>query len=338
MAKYDYVTRTLTHNGKRYYIRGRTLEECLQKRLELISRLEEGDRIKYTPTVEEWAETALNAFKPNVSAEYLEQMRLRINRHIIEEIGALRVQDVSVLDCQQIMNQQAGKSKSHIRKTLQELRFIFDTARKAGLIKTNPAADIVAPTGTEGRRRSLTATERYHFLEVTKNEPQYLIFRLMLFCGLRPSEAMRAQYSDIVTMQGVRFLRVRGTKTAAAARLVPIPPEAGIGDGDGYITGNQMTRSAYVRRTAHLKRDINISMGATVYRNQLIPPLPLAEDFTPYTLRHTFCTDLKKKGVDLRLAKELMGHADIKVTADIYDHADDESALLAAAQMGIYAP
>ena len=39
----------------------------------------------------------------------------------------------------------------------------------------------------------------------------------------------------------------------------------------------------------------------------------------------------------MRLAKELMGHSDIKITADIYDHADDESALLAAAQMGIFA-
>ena len=52
-------------------------------------------------------------------------------------------------------------------------------------------------------------------------------------------------------------------------------------------------------------------------------------------LRHTYCTDLKKKGVDLRLAKELMGHSDIRITADIYDHADDESAVLAAKQMGL---
>ena len=80
---------------------------------------------------------------------------------------------------------------------------------------------------------------------------------------------------------------------------------------------------------------MNISMGAKCYRNQLIPPLPLADDFVPYYLRHTYCTDLKKRGVDLRLAKELMGHSDIRITADIYDHADDESALLAAQQMGI---
>lgn len=335
MTDYKYITRTLTHNGKRYYIRGRTLEECLQKRLELSQRLEEGDRIKYTPTVAEWAETALNAFKPNVSEDYRQQMIQRVNKHIISEIGDLQLKDVTVLDCQRIINNQAGMSKSHIRKLTQELKHIFRTAKKNGLIRSNPAEDITPPTGTEGKRRSLTATERYHFLEVTKNKPQYLLFRIMLFCGLRSSEAAEVQFSDVVTIQGVKFFHVRGTKTKAADRLVPIPPELPIGSGEGYVIGERMNKSKYIRRTSHLKRDMNISMGAKLYRNQLIPPLPLADDFTPYILRHTYCTDLKKKGVDLRLAKELMGHSDIRITADIYDHADDESAVLAAKQMGI---
>ena len=75
---------------------------------------------------------------------------------------------------------------------------------------------------------------------------------------------------------------------------------------------------------------MNISMGAKVYRNQLIPPLPLADDFVPYLLRHTYCTDLKKKGIDVRIAKDLMGHADIRTTANIYDHNDDDSLMEAA--------
>ena len=335
MTKYEYITRTLTHRGKRYYVRGKTLEECLQKRLELISRLAEGDRVKYTPTVKEWADTALNDFKPNVSEDYRSQMTQRVRKHILSEIGDMKVQDVTVLDCQRIINNQAGKSKSHIRKLTQELKFIFGTARKNGLIKNNPADDIEPPTGTEGKRRSLTQDERYHFLKVTEGRPEYLLFRIMLYCGLRSSEAAEVQFSDVVTIQGVKFFHVRGTKTKAADRLVPIPPELPIGSGEGYVIGEKMNKSKYIRRTAHLKRDMNISMGCNVYRNQLIPPLPLAEDFVPYFLRHTYCTDLKKKGVDLRLAKELMGHSDIRITADIYDHADDESALLAAQQMGL---
>lgn len=44
----------------------------------------------------------------------------------------------------------------------------------------------------------------------------------------------------------------------------------------------------------------------------------------PYLLRHTFCTDCQAAGVPLNVAKELMGHSDISVTAKIYTHMVDE--------------
>lgn len=60
-------------------------------------------------------------------------------------------------------------------------------------------------------------------------------------------------------------------------------------------------------------------MGATVYRNQIIES-KVAEDLTPYCLRHTYCTDLQDAGVPLNIAKYLMGHDDVSVTANIYTH------------------
>ena len=54
----------------------------------------------------------------------------------------------------------------------------------------------------------------------------------------------------------------------------------------------------------------------------LVAPYPLAPDLVPYCLRHTFCTDLQKKGVDIRTAQYLMRHSDITLTANIYTHAD----------------
>lgn len=49
----------------------------------------------------------------------------------------------------------------------------------------------------------------------------------------------------------------------------------------------------------------------------------VASDFVPYCLRHTFCTDLQKKGMPINVAKYLMGHSDISVTANIYTHITD---------------
>ncbi len=38
--------------------------------------------------------------------------------------------------------------------------------------------------------------------------------------------------------------------------------------------------------------------------------------------RHTYCTDLQKKGIDIRTAQKLMGHSSILITAEIYTHVD----------------
>lgn len=43
-------------------------------------------------------------------------------------------------------------------------------------------------------------------------------------------------------------------------------------------------------------------------------------ELVPYCLRHTYCTDLQRAGVALNVAKYLMGHSDIAMTANIYTH------------------
>lgn len=91
-----------------------------------------------------------------------------------------------------------------------------------------------------------------------------------------------------------------------------------------------MSEGNYTDLWRSFKRQLNISMGCKVYRNQLIAPYPLDEGFRPYYLRHTHCTDLQKKGVDVRTAQYLMGHSDITITANIYTHADNQTIIDAA--------
>ena len=74
-------------------------------------------------------------------------------------------------------------------------------------------------------------------------------------------------------------------------------------------------------------------MGCRTYRNALIPPYPLRDSFVPYELRHTYCSDLAKRGVDIRVAQKLMGHSSISITADIYTHVQDEQVLSDAAKI-----
>lgn len=62
----------------------------------------------------------------------------------------------------------------------------------------------------------------------------------------------------------------------------------------------------------------------------------IADDFQLYCLRHTFCTDMKKAGVPVEIAKTLMGHEDITTTTNIYMHADESDTVSAAVLMNAY--
>ena len=337
------VTKSFTFRGKRYYVYGHTVEEALEKKAALKRALKEDAITKGgNALVREWYETAFEAYKPNVSWEYMKQMKLRVEKHILSDIGAFPLCAVTPLHCQRIMNRQKGMSKSHIEKLSQELHFIFETARKNGMISKNPADDLVKPEGSYQKRRALTKEERDHLLRVLPSDPRFVFFELMLYCGCRPSEAAGVTYEDVTEIEGVKFLHIRGTKTPNSDRYVPIPKEMYPllvkTQGSGIVActqaGSRHNDSSYKRMVDHLKREMNLSMGCTLYRNQLVPPLPLADDFVPYLLRHTYCTDLKKKGVDVRIAKDLMGHSDIKTTANIYDHDDNETLLIAASLIG----
>lgn len=44
----------------------------------------------------------------------------------------------------------------------------------------------------------------------------------------------------------------------------------------------------------------------------------LTPDLVAYCLRHEYCTDLARRGIDIRIAQKLMGHSDISLTANIY--------------------
>lgn len=75
--------------------------------------------------------------------------------------------------------------------------------------------------------------------------------------------------------------------------------------------------------------------GRPIYPDPKNPSLPrnghkIAPDLVPYCLRHTYCTDLQRRGVDIETVKYLMGHEDISTTSNIYTHTDKCDALRAA--------
>lgn len=85
-------------------------------------------------------------------------------------------------------------------------------------------------------------------------------------------------------------------------------------------------------------KDVN-KRGVPLYPDENGQPRnghKIADDLVLYCLRHTFCTDLQKAGVPLNIARIIMGHEDIRVTAGIYTHTDSEDVRAAGEKLNSY--
>lgn len=48
----------------------------------------------------------------------------------------------------------------------------------------------------------------------------------------------------------------------------------------------------------------------------------LLPHINPHMLRHTFCTRCAEAGLDIKVLQMIMGHSDISITMNIYNHVD----------------
>ena len=344
MAKeYNYVRKTFTYDGKRYTVRGKNEKDVYMQMALKKKELEEGRQTQGgNMPVRKWVERCIDTYKTGQSEATRTRYMSRINRGILDYIGDRSLKSIRPIDVQEVLSHQSGKSQYQINQIYQALRFFFHLAKVNKLIAEDPTESLIKPkNGTKNSRRSLTQEEETVFLKVASAE-RFRVFLLMYYCGLRSSEAREAMGKDITVVADsgkvYPVLHVRGTKTANADRNVPIPEELyqliKKTPQNAYLApneaGHKHDSKSFQRAFNSLRRAMNIEMGATVYRNQLIPPLPLADDFVPYCLRHTFCTNLCRKGVDIRIAQHLMGHSDIRLTANIYTHIDNSDVVAAA--------
>lgn len=84
-------------------------------------------------------------------------------------------------------------------------------------------------------------------------------------------------------------------------------------------TPNTITRSIHGIINAYNKKEEFDS--AEEKREPIYLP-----DFSLHVLRHTYCTRMAENGVDVKVLQELMGHKNIQVTMQVYNHSNFERA------------
>lgn len=357
MPKKKMYTSTFTFEGQRYYVRSTKSQREADKKAALKqAELESGSQlIEGNITLADYAVRWLESCKQNtVSESVYKAYRSRISNYIIPACGRLPIKKIRATNLQAILNQQTGKSKDHCTKLRHTIQQIFSQAQYDKIISDNPAARLTLPKAENGTHRSITLEERHATLQVAEKHPFGLFIKVLLWCGLRPQEAAALRWSDIDQInQRINIhhaLKADGcigdTKSSAGRRAVPIPTQLWDtihplipDDLQGYVfldsRGERLSKTAIRRRWLSFRHELDIALGADLaqdvnglpilrYNRPVILRSAIADDLTLYCYRHTYCTDLEAAGVSINVAKYLMGHSSITLTAKIYSHMRDD--------------
>ena len=345
MEKYTYIRKTITWKNRRYEVRGKTEREACDKLAELVASLQQGEfTAGGDTTVDQWFHRWKETYKvpAGLTRKSLGLYDEKYKGYIGPAIGTMALQDVRDLHLQTILNTQAGRSYSHVSKLRMVLQELFRQARRSRLILFDPAEGLQLPESVKRSRRPLTKEERRHILALAATHPAGLWVLTILYTGLRPGETAALFWKDIdfarneihvykAVESGTRV--IKDPKTPAGIRDIPMRRElrerllAVQGDPETPVfptpAGEIRGASSLRRLWESFARDLDLRMGAKVREGQIVQHA-IAPDLTPYCLRHTFCTDLQRAGVPINVAKELMGHANISVTANIYTPRDQK--------------
>ncbi|MBM3667993.1 MAG: site-specific tyrosine recombinase XerD [Actinobacteria bacterium] len=206
------------------------------------------------------------------------------------------------------------------------LRSFYRHLRREDLVSDDPAADLATPRRGRKLPEVLSYAEMQKLLAQPRgSEPTDLrdraLLELMYASGLRASETIGLELSDVDLDAGVLRARGKGSKE----RLVPVGDKA-IAAVRVYLRSG---RPQLVRNHEERKLFLNFRGGALtrqgLYKIVLghAETAGLAGRMSPHTLRHSFATHLLTGGCDLRSVQEMLGHADLSTT-QLYTHLSGE--------------
>lgn len=349
--KYEYVIKTKMIDGVRYKAYGKTEREAQRKLDSIIFEVKQnGQKLDGNTTVRKWAKEWLAVYidKRDITKKSAAMYHEKLDNYILPAIGSMKMKDVRDTHLQRILNE-ADSSKSTAQKVKITMQAMFKRARKSRLIAYDPAEDLELPKAPTKKRDAITEYERKNILEVAEWHRAGLYVLLMMCCGLRNGEIIALQWKDIDLKAGVIHVtkdlesgsttNIKKPKSDSGIRDVGIPdmlrprlvkPKGGDFQ---YVLLQPKGKKRHTEGTLrclwkNFKRELDIHMGAEVYRNQIvkhcyeITPLLESEEnwnaLVPYSLRHTYGTDQQRAKVPLNVTKYTMGHSDVSVTSKYY--------------------
>ncbi len=237
------------------------------------------------------------------------------------------IQNVNLTDAYQFLiyckDERHNNETTRARRVVAIRRFYSYLADNLGLIENNPMKSLDSPKTKKALPKYLTLEEAEKLLSVIDGkykERDYAIVTLFLNCGMRLSELVSIDYSDIkddasLTIVGKgnkeRIIYLNQACIDAVVAYMRVRPHDGVKDKALFLSSrNKRISPKTVQHIVYSYLD-KAGLGD--------------RGLSVHKLRHTAATLMYRHGnVDLLLLKEILGHENLGTT-EIYTHISDDA-------------
>jgi integrase len=288
----------------------------------------------------------LKFIQPTIAEQTYHLYKRTIDNHLKPTFGSLSVREITshaidmfYADLQQTL---AGAT---VVKIHNQLKAALKKARGWRWIDENPMDFVRAPSrktkpSVTNRRHEpkdvLTPEEIDRFIDACGDLRTKCLWLFFALSGARASEVFAARWKDLDLEKNVFNLQQKLVqtkqvkkfdvpKTEKSTRSIPFPAwfvellrKLKTEQNKIRLKSLFWEDNDLVFATAYGKPLRLSNLGEKCYK--ICDSAGIKKHVTPHSFRHSFATNARRNGVDLKDISEFLGHSSIRITSDIYSH------------------
>lgn len=336
-----------TVDGVRFSVYGSTIKECQEREQQKRDQLKAGiyhtnDTITLKQYFNEWIKQKENHVKGETIAIYKSVFRNNIEPFL----GRYKVKNIEKRQIVSMLNTIAASDRKGAANYAKRVMVsLLKSAVDNDIISRNVAIGIPPikmdkKPARETIHRELTEQELKDFFKLIARSLYFYAFQFMLYSGVRGGECCGLQWRDIDLKNGLIHImhtttrdkdgkRILGTpKTKKSRRDIPINDALKkiiekqweiYQDTHEVLALNDFVFSDSNGEMAN-PTSLNSVLRATLRKGQNMKPAVLITPFSIHAFRDTFASRAIRAGIAPNTLKEILGHASLAMTMDLYAH------------------
>lgn len=341
------TVRLVGGGSRRVSVYGRTRAETNDRLQIVLQRDRSGYRIpRDDRTVAQYLDYWLATIVPMTArASTIELYEISVRLHIKPIIGQLRLAKLNPADVQNLVHsvyEQTGSARTTCRAR-STLRAALSYAERQELVTRNVASRVQVPSYVPKEVTPWTISNVQEFVEATADHRWRAAFLMLCIYGARRGEILGLCWSKIdFTAETVRIdqqlqrigtkgLQIGPVKTRAGKRTLALPwiiREALIELRDKQTNTSDDAPLFTSRDHSWIDPSHFTRTFQQICEDAGLPPIRL------HDLRHTTATLLKNGGLPDRDIQQILGHANVTTTQQVYQHGSSEIQTEALAVFG----